>query len=126
MHECRKRLNDVLGMNVSTANSRLVKDLLFQFVEQAGHVCFRCGEAMTRETFSIEHTTPWLGSDNPVETYFDLSKIAYSHRNCNSKAGSKGRVRQFTEEENVQRKRDARRRWQTPERRRDKYLRNGT
>lgn len=72
-----------LGMNPSTANGRLVKDLLFNFVTQAGHVCFRCSEPMTRETFSIEHTTPWLDSEDPIGLFFDMKNIAYSHLSCN-------------------------------------------
>ena len=73
-----------LGMNPSTASGRLVKDLLWNFVETTGQsACCKCGEPMSRETFSIEHTTPWLDSDDPVGLYFDISNISYSHLRCN-------------------------------------------
>ena len=78
-----------LGMNPSTANGRLLKDLLYNFVIQAGHKCFRCNEELTRETFSIEHTTPWLDSENPLELFFALDNIAYSHLSCNIGAARK-------------------------------------
>ena len=73
-----------LGMNPSTAAGRLVKDLLWSFiVETAQDKCCKCGEPMSRETFSIEHITPWLDSDDPVGLYFDLGNISYSHLRCN-------------------------------------------
>lgn len=73
-----------LGMNPSTASARLVKDLLWNFVETTGQsACCKCGEPMSRETFSIEHVAPWLDSDDPVGLYFDLGNISYSHLRCN-------------------------------------------
>lgn len=73
-----------LGMNPSTASGRLVKDLLWNFVKTTGQdACCKCGEPMSRETFSIEHVTPWLDSDDPVGLYFDLENISYSHLRCN-------------------------------------------
>ena len=72
-----------LGMNPSTASHRLGKDLLFKFVQIHHPNCYRCGEPMTRETFSIEHKTPWLDSDDPVGLYFDLDNIDFSHLQCN-------------------------------------------
>jgi hypothetical protein len=74
-----------LGMNPGTASQRLVKDLLFDFVQKAGHVCFRCGGELSRGDFSIEHKEPWLDSDDPLGLFFDLNNIAYSHRDCNTK-----------------------------------------
>lgn len=73
-----------LGMNPSTASGRLVKDLLWSLIKQTGQdACCKCGEPMSRETFSIEHVTPWLDSEDPVGLYFDLDNIAYSHLRCN-------------------------------------------
>jgi hypothetical protein len=84
----KSKRNEQLGMNAGTASHRLVKDILFDFVSKSGCVCYRCGEKMCRETFSIEHKTPWLDSDNPVGLFFDLSNISFSHRICNSMAGN--------------------------------------
>lgn len=73
-----------LGMNPSTARHRLIKDVLFKLICETGNnKCFQCGEPMERDTFSIEHKTPWLDSDNPIELYFDLENISYSHLSCN-------------------------------------------
>jgi hypothetical protein len=65
----------------------LAQDLLFDFVIKAGHKCFRCGEELRRKDFTIEHKTPWLGSEDPLGLYFDLENIAYSHAACNYRAG---------------------------------------
>jgi hypothetical protein len=73
-----------LGMNPSTAANRLVKDLLWFFIFQNDQDnCCKCGEPMSRETFSIEHLQPWLDSSDPVKMYFDLSNIGFSHLRCN-------------------------------------------
>ena len=73
-----------LGMNPSTASHRLVKDILWELIKQTGQdLCCKCGEPMTRETFSIEHITPWIDSEDPVGLYFDLENIAFSHLSCN-------------------------------------------
>lgn len=73
-----------LGMNPSTASGRLVKDILFKLVCDTGrNKCFQCGGDLTRDTFSIEHMKPWIDSENPVEMYFDLDNIAFSHYLCN-------------------------------------------
>jgi hypothetical protein len=73
-----------LGMNPSTAKHRLQVDLLFAFAVQLGHVCFRCGQPLDRDTFSIDHKESWLKAANPRATYFDLQNIAFSHHWCNS------------------------------------------
>jgi len=88
-----------LGMNPSTASGRLNKDLLFAFIEAAGHKCFRCGEDLTRDTFSIEHKEAWLDSTNPVGLFFDLGNIAYSHLTCNIKASRPSNKKYFTSED---------------------------
>lgn len=73
-----------LGMNPSTASGRLVKDLLWNFIKTTGQdACCKCGEPMSRETFSIEHVTPWLDSEDPVGLFFDVGNIGYSHLRCN-------------------------------------------
>ena len=76
--------HEQLGMNASTAQGRLVKDLLFKFVSEKGIMCFRCGEKMEREDFSIDHKIPWLHSENPIGLFFDLDNISFSHWKCNT------------------------------------------
>lgn len=76
--------NEQLGMNYSTASNRLVKDILFNFIVVCRqNKCFRCSEPMERHNFSIEHKVPWLHSEKPKETFFDLNNISFSHLSCN-------------------------------------------
>lgn len=82
------RKQNLLGMNSSTANHRLIKDLLWKMItESKQDKCFHCGKIMTRDTFSIEHKKSWVYSKTPLQTYFDLENISFSHLNCNSAAG---------------------------------------
>ena len=121
-----------LGMNPSTASGRLLKDLLFKFLQDANHVCHQCGKSMTREDFSIEHKEPWLDSKDPLKLFFDLNNIAFSHKSCNMAAARKPNKLVLTPEERKQH--DAkveRQRWQKlsleeqQEIRRRKYERSG-
>lgn len=83
---CSKKAQQ-LGMHPSTAGARLLKDLLWKFIVDTGaNSCHHCGKSMSREDFSIEHKTPWLDSSNPVELYFNMDNIGYSHLSCNVRA----------------------------------------
>lgn len=73
-------------MSYGKASHTLVKDLLFSFICKTEHSCFRCGLPLTRDTFSIDHIEPWLDSEDPVKSFFDLGNISFSHISCNSKA----------------------------------------
>ncbi len=88
-----------LGVNVSTAQGRLVKDLLFKMVSNSGVKCFRCGKDLDRESFSIDHKIPWLNSENPTELFFDLNNISYSHKECNSRDARRPHKKYKTREE---------------------------
>lgn len=83
--EKRARL---LGMSYGTATNQLRKMLLYECVKMLGaDNCYRCGtKILDIREFSIEHTIPWQGTENPKKAFFDLSKIAYSHLGCNSGA----------------------------------------
>lgn len=70
-------------MSFGTAHARLDRDLLFMLAVGAGHRCHRCGDALTRETFSVEHKKPWAAQPDPKAAFFDLSNIAFSHASCN-------------------------------------------
>jgi len=90
--ESRKieKMTSQLGMNPGTAQNRLKKDLLFYFAKKEGHTCFRCGGDLERKGFSIEHKTPWLDAPDPVDLFFDIGNIAFSHLSCNSGAARNG------------------------------------
>ena len=80
------RKSEQLGMFVSTAQARLVRMLLFKFVQTTGmDKCYRCGKPIcSREDCTIDHIEPWLHSDDPVGNFFNLDNIAFSHFICNS------------------------------------------
>jgi hypothetical protein len=83
-----KKKNDQLGMNHGTASHRLRKMIMFDLVAKLSlNICHQCGEAITNiKELSIEHKTPWLDSDDPVDLFFSLDNIAFSHFSCNTLA----------------------------------------
>lgn len=128
-----KKKTEQLGMNPSTASGRLVKDILWSLIVRSGqHICCKCGEEMTRDTFSIEHLTPWLDCDDPVGLYFDLNNIAFSHQKCNYESRRVPNKKYSTpEERRLANARISRESWGRLSKedqkmlRREKYLRNG-
>lgn len=80
-----KEKNDQLGMNHSTARHHLVKKLMFSMAQRLGEdTCYQCGKKIEDvKHLSVEHKTPWLHSENPVETFFDLDNVTFSHLKCN-------------------------------------------
>lgn len=87
-----------LGMKLGTASGRLKKSLLFKLVVQCGlDICFRCKNKIdTPEDLTVEHKLAWLDSDNPVELFFDLDNISFSHSACNSGAGKRKEAKHGT------------------------------
>ena len=80
--------NEQLGMPHGTASNRLKKTIMFELLKEAGkNICFQCGEYIENESdLSIEHKIPWLDSENPVDLFFDLGNVAFSHLSCNVSA----------------------------------------
>ena len=80
-----------LGMPIGTATARLRKNILFSFLEKTKeNICFQCGEIIENvDDLSIEHKEPWLDSDNPLDKFFSLDNIAFSHLTCNIGAARK-------------------------------------
>lgn len=119
-----------LGMNPSTASGRLVKDVLWKLIVQTGQdTCCKCGEPMSRETFSIEHVVPWLDSEDPVGLYFDLTNISFSHHSCNVGSARNTKKKYATKEEataaRLKTSRERRKASYTPEWRRERYRATG-
>lgn len=77
--------SEVLGMSYGTACNRLRKMILFKLVKDTGlNICHQCGKPIEHiDELSIEHKKAWLNADNPIETFFDLENIAFSHLSCN-------------------------------------------
>jgi glutamyl/glutaminyl-tRNA synthetase len=82
---------DLLGMPAGTASARLKKMILFKLVKGADlDTCYRCGYKIEDiDELSIEHMISWQLSENPVETFFDLDNVSFSHLNCNVSAVDK-------------------------------------
>lgn len=74
-----------LGMTFGKASNILKKSIIFSLIRRLGeNVCFQCNEEIkTVEELSIEHKIPYLDSENPIDLYFNLDNIAFSHFKCN-------------------------------------------
>jgi len=81
----------LLGEPHGTAVAKLKKSLLFKFVKELNlDTCFRCGEKIDDiSNFSIEHKIDWQSAKNPIETFYDLDNIAFSHLKCNIVSANK-------------------------------------
>ena len=83
----RKKM-EMLGTNYGTAFHRLRKMIMFDFAKKLNlDTCYQCGHKIDDiNEFSIEHKTPWLNSELPLETFYDINNIAFSHLSCNAGA----------------------------------------
>ena len=83
---------DQLKMPIGTASARLKKNILFYLLfKHNENVCYQCNEKInTSEELSVEHKIPWIDSDDPIDLFFDINNIAFSHLKCN--IGSARRV----------------------------------
>ena len=123
-----------LGMAIGTASNRLRKMILFSFVCKLElDVCHQCGrKILSIDDLSIEHKEPWLQADDPIESFFDLDNIAFSHLSCNVAAATRPLKHYHTERERkqAQAKWDRKKHFKLPveerkRRRREKYERHG-
>lgn len=80
-----------LGMPFGTASARLRKTLLFQMAKELKRTaCYRCGKEIENESeFSIEHKEAWFNAADPVERFFAVDNIAFSHTVCNVRAADR-------------------------------------
>lgn len=88
MSKGNKKKAEQLGMSHGAASNRLRKQIMFALIKFSKiddlDICFQCGEKIENvDNLSIEHIVPWLDSEDPVELYFDLDNIAFSHLKCN-------------------------------------------
>lgn len=96
-----QRFKEQIGMSTGKASARLKKSIMFALVRQTNKdSCSHCGELIENiDELSVEHVTPWSGSDDPIGLFFDLSNIAFSHISCNISAARKPNQKYFTKEE---------------------------
>jgi hypothetical protein len=72
-----------LGMSLGKAANKLRRKVMFHLLKKLDDVkCFRCGEVMTEEDFSIDHKEDWLGAS--TDLFWDTTNIAFSHKRCNT------------------------------------------
>lgn len=83
---CNKKKAMQLGMAYGTACNRLRKKILFYLIcRNRLNICYRCKKEITKEEdFSIDHKQSWLDSVAPLDNFFDLKNITFSHLGCNS------------------------------------------
>lgn len=84
--------DDQLGMPLGTASNQLRKQILFHLLKKHNeNICYKCrNEIKYAFELSIEHKKNWLHSENPVELFFDIENIAFSHLKCNKSENNKG------------------------------------
>ena len=83
-----KKKREQLGMPFGTASGKLRKSIIFWLVQETKRdMCFRCDtQIVDIDNLSIEHKEDWLDSSDPVELFFSLDNIAFSHLKCNISA----------------------------------------
>jgi HNH endonuclease len=92
MHTHEQAKVTQLGMSFGSASYRLMRNILFAFVEKTNqNICYRCGKPMSAKDFSIEHKEPWLHVSPAL--FWDLENIAFSHKRCNIACSRSGTPR---------------------------------
>lgn len=126
MSSSSQKKNQQLGMNHSTANGRLNRDLLWNFVKSTGaDLCCKCSKPMCRDTFSVEHVIPWLDSEDPVGLFFDISNIKYSHIRCNISDARRVKKYETPDDRNKAKRKYDPLRVYCPVKRKEQYKRHG-
>ena len=74
----------ILGTNPGTANTRLVRTILFTTLQKTNlNICFICDEKIELYVeLTIEHKIPWERNKSK-ELFWDQENIAFSHAKCN-------------------------------------------
>jgi hypothetical protein len=90
-----EKFRKLLGVHPGSAQRKLSKSIEFSLVIETGRdTCYRCGKKITKDQdFSVEHMEDWMTSDNPIDRFYNLNNIAFSHRKCNTRCAkdSKGK-----------------------------------
>lgn len=75
----------LLGVTYGKADRQLKNSILFDLVKiLKKDICFRCNKKIESiDELSIEHKIAWQSSEKPIEYFYDLGNITFSHRKCN-------------------------------------------
>jgi hypothetical protein len=87
MSDSNQRRSEILGMPFGTACNRLRRIVMFDLLQRhEENVCFKCGKVIFKaEDLSLEHKETW--QDGGPSLFWDLTNIAFSHRQCNLPKG---------------------------------------
>lgn len=91
MSKSNNKKSELVGMAIATASARLKKSIMFSLVVRLKeNICYRCGsEILSEEDLTVEHKEAWMQAEDPVQSFFDLDNIAFSHLSCNAAAASR-------------------------------------
>ncbi|MFF2532424.1 hypothetical protein ACFVS2_26475 [Brevibacillus sp. NPDC058079] len=83
--EYNKIKSNQLGMSFGKANQILRKKLMFSLIQKCTlDICFRCNKKIeTVDELSLDHKEEWLHSTDPVELFFNLDNVVFSHLKFN-------------------------------------------
>jgi len=82
--EHKQRMSNALGMSEGAARNKLVKRMLFAYLQMCGHnVCHRCQRPILHpDDLSIVHLTKWLDAPDPAAAFWALENVGFSHNQC--------------------------------------------
>lgn len=78
----RREGMDQLKMDLGTAQNRLSRNLIIDFLEKEGYPCEKCGKKITRDNYSITHKKKWIEQPFPKMYFFNLNNVIFIHSNC--------------------------------------------
>lgn len=95
-----KRRQNLLKMGIGKANHHLKKSIMFYLAGKLSLLtCHRCKQPIAHvQQFSIDHKESWQKSANPIQSFFSLENIAFSHTSCNTAAAIRYRKYKTPEE----------------------------
>ena len=79
-----EKYKKLLGMNASTARSRLRRDYFLYLLQGLNwDFCYRCGERILyAEDVSLDHKIDWY-QEGRDDLFWDLTNVEVSHLDCN-------------------------------------------
>lgn len=88
MYPSELKKKEQLGMSQGQASIQLKKAVLFNLAQRCEmDICFQCGKRIEFiNEFTIEHKKPYLNSEDPIDLFFSIDNIGFSHATCNTKA----------------------------------------
>jgi hypothetical protein len=87
MPDSNHRRSEILGMPFGTACNKLRRMVMFDLLQRhKENVCFKCGKIILKfEELTLEHKEAWQAAGSHL--FWDLTNIAFSHRQCNLPKG---------------------------------------